>query len=149
MASLLVQNLIDHSWVDDEKGPRKELTIMMDNCAGQNKNNMVIRLALLLSEWNYYTKVNIAFYIAGHTKNSCDRLFNVLKQTYRKTNIYTMEQMLEELNKNRLVTAVQALEANIADYNAFEDKVYKQLVSGTIKQNHMFCGFSKSILALL
>jgi len=55
-----------------------------------------------------------------------------------------MEQMLEELNKNCLVTAVQALEANIADYNAFEDKVYKQLVSGTIKQNHMFCGFSKT-----
>ena len=53
--------------------PGKELTIIMDNCVGQNKNNMVLRLANLLVECKFFVDVYFAFYIAGHTKNLCDR----------------------------------------------------------------------------
>ena len=45
----------------------------MENCSGQNKNNMVLRLALFLVEAKYFKKVTFMFYIVGHTKK-CGRL---------------------------------------------------------------------------
>jgi hypothetical protein len=39
----------------------KELTIVMDNCSGQNKNRMVLRLANYLVEAEYFDKVSFVF----------------------------------------------------------------------------------------
>jgi len=38
VASLLMKHLSETGCIDNTKGPRKELTIIMDNCSGQNKN---------------------------------------------------------------------------------------------------------------
>ena len=66
----------------------------MDNCSGQNKNNMVLRLALLLVEVKYFKKVTFMLYIFGHTKNAADRWFNMLKKTYRRSKLFTYKQLL-------------------------------------------------------
>jgi hypothetical protein len=50
----------------------KELNLIMDNCAGQNKNNHVILLAPYLVKMGYFGCVNIIFFITEHTKNVCD-----------------------------------------------------------------------------
>ena len=77
-------------WLDiDDFGfptlePGKELNIIMDNCSGQNKNNFVLRLAPLLVKEVFFKQVNFLFYIAGHTKNCCDRWFSIMKRMYRK-----------------------------------------------------------------
>ena len=55
----------------------------MDNCVGQNKNYMIIRSAALCIEM-VWEKVNLIFLIKGHTKNACDRNFNLLKSDWRK-----------------------------------------------------------------
>ena len=39
-----------------------ELTFIMDNCAGQNKNNMVLHLAAYLVEAGYFKTVNFVFW---------------------------------------------------------------------------------------
>lgn len=38
VASLLWKDVHDRGWIDKNKGPRQELTIIQDNCTGQNKN---------------------------------------------------------------------------------------------------------------
>jgi hypothetical protein len=66
-------NLLDK----DEAGG--ELNFILDNCSGQNKNQMVLRLANLLVELGMFKLVNFLFLVRGHTKNPCDRMFNILK----------------------------------------------------------------------
>ena len=72
VASLFMMYLKDKGWLNEEESGL-ELTIIMGNCGGQNKNNAVIRLALYLVEAGYFKKVTCLFYIAGHTKNVADR----------------------------------------------------------------------------
>ena len=60
-----------------------ELSVIADNCGGQNKNEEVLRLHLWLVEAEIFTLVRIIFFVKGYTKNDCDRLFNLLKQEYK------------------------------------------------------------------
>jgi hypothetical protein len=56
-----------------------KLNFILDNCGGQNKNRMVLRLAIWLVKTGVFKKVNFIFLVRGHTKNPCDRMFNILK----------------------------------------------------------------------
>ena len=84
------------------------LTVVMDNCSGQNKNNTVLRLALWLVEMQYFKEVCFTFYIRGHTKNACDRLFNQMKRNYHKSQVFTMQELIARLNEQPNVTVLQA-----------------------------------------
>ena len=66
-------------WEDSGKMAGKRLTLIFDNCSGQNKNNMVLRLGLWLLDMGIYEEVEVLFLKAGHTKNICDRRFKDLK----------------------------------------------------------------------
>jgi len=139
VASLLLKNLRDLNLIDRSKGPRGELTIIMDNCAGQNKNRMVLRLSMLFVELGYYKKVNFVFFIVGHTKNVADRLFNALKLVYNKENVYNMEQLMTVCNKSSQVTPVRVVvPGDIRDFDGYESRVYKKPPAGTVKKNHVF-----------
>jgi hypothetical protein len=87
VASLIYKYLDEQALIQPDRGPRKELNIVMDNCGGQNKNRFVIQLACLFVELHYYLWVNLIFLVAGHTKNAANRLFNVLKQDYCKLQV--------------------------------------------------------------
>jgi hypothetical protein len=116
VASLLLKSLRDFNFImDNRTGSR--LSIIMDNCSGQNKNRHVLRLALWLVEMKvsvlfclfflfnfvclplcflliqFFHKVEFIFYVRGHTKNACDRMFNLLKKEYRKRNVYTVSML--------------------------------------------------------
>jgi hypothetical protein len=95
VASLLMKHLEDCGFLDDTT--RKALNIVMDKCAGQNKNNYVLRLAPYLVEKGYFEQVHFIFLVVGHTKNVADRLFNILKKLYRTQNIFTMGIMLKAM----------------------------------------------------
>ena len=124
--------------------PKDELNIIMDNCGGQNKNNVVIRLGAYLCEVGYFKKVNFVFLVKGHTKNSADRMFNLLKQKWHKMQVYTYKQALESLAINDDVTIIDASNLHY-DYAKFLNTVYKQPVIGTIKKNHCFTFTSETI----
>ena len=47
VASILIKELQEKNLLRDDE-PGKEITIIMDNCYVQNKNNLVLRLALFL-----------------------------------------------------------------------------------------------------
>lgn len=80
-------------------GP-KEINFVMDNCGGQNKNRMVLRLLFLLVKLKICFKARMIFLVKGHTKNDCDRMFNLMKKTYRNTNCYTPKQLFEFVNNS-------------------------------------------------
>ena len=70
VASLIMKYLFDRGLLDGRQ--HYKLTIIMDNCSGQNKNKMVIRLAPYLTIKKHFEHVSILFLIAGHTKNTAD-----------------------------------------------------------------------------
>jgi hypothetical protein len=123
---------------DDEGKPirRKSLKIVMDNCSGQNKNKVVLRMALFLAETGFYLDVEFVFLIVGHTKNPCDRMFNLLKLFYRLSNCYTIQQTLEKLNEHEDTVATEFTDHR--DWESRLDKLYRGFDSGTIKRYHNF-----------
>ena len=53
----------------------------------------------------YFKKVQIIFLVAGHTKNTADRLFNLLKIDYRKENIISLSKLIKVYIQNEYVAA--------------------------------------------
>jgi hypothetical protein len=137
VASLLMKDLFDKLWL--WKGtPGKKLTIAMDNCGGQNKNNVVLRFALYLVGMRYFLTVEFVFYIRGHTKNACDRMFNQMKLKYHKKDIFSWSQALETLNTKENVRIVDDQEAMFKDFGALLNKFYGSIKAGTVQKNHIF-----------
>ena len=114
-----------------------ELNVAFDNCSGQNKNNMVIRLVAFLVELGYFKRVSFIFLVVGHTKNAADRLFNALKEVYRRDNIGTMEKLYEKLNSSAKVPVYKTDESQFLEWGGFLDLFYREL-AGLVKQNHIF-----------
>jgi hypothetical protein len=99
---------------------------------------MVLRLANLLVQSGVFKKVNFLFLVWGHTKNPCDRVFNILKLRFRKQNVYTMEQLLQVLNAQDQVNALRVQPSDFYDMDAFLDKFYRRFTSGTVHKAHIF-----------
>ena len=110
VTSLIIKELSRLNLLGDVNPPGKELSFIMDNCAGQNKNRMVLRLATWLVEAEYFNKVNFIFYIVGHTKNACDRWFSILKQKYQRRNIYSFDDLIGSLKTHSYITVTAATE---------------------------------------
>ena len=135
VASLLIKAIEDLGWlIRDRCGGR--LSIVMDNCGGQNKNKMVLRLALYLVEMKYFKQVEFIFFVRGHTKNVCDRLFNLLKIRYHKANVYTMDMLHEVCNSLDDVTFFTMSSNVFFYYDDMLNNFYKPFKSGTIQVNH-------------
>lgn len=114
------------------------LTIIADNCAGQNKNNSVLRMALWLVEMKHFNKVQIVFYVKGHTKNACDRMFNLLKKKFHKQDVYCFQQLCEILQDNTDVTVVPTNFEFFYSWSNCLNVFYKKFNAGTIMKNHLF-----------
>jgi hypothetical protein len=137
VASLLMKAMTDLGWlIPGECGGR--LSIVMDNCGGQNKNKMVLRLALYLVEKKLFKCVEFIFYIRGHTKNVCDRLFNLLKINYSKANVYTMEMLTDVCNSMEDITFIPLQGNEFFNYDQLLDEFYKPFKPGTVQVNHYF-----------
>ena len=87
VASLIMKYLCDKSYLNGTT--QLDLSIIIDSCSGHNKNNYVLRLPTYLIMNKRFERVQIVFLVAGNTKNTADRLFNLLKIDYRKENIFS------------------------------------------------------------
>jgi hypothetical protein len=102
VASLLMKHLEDCGLLSGVK--RCRLNIVIDNCSGQNKNNMVLRFAAYFVEKGYFAQVEFIFLVVGHTgtKNVADHLFNICKSKYCKSNIFAFQLLLESLTHEQV-----------------------------------------------
>jgi hypothetical protein len=105
VVSLLMLHL-QHNGIMQEaatKDPFKELNFVVDNCSGQNKNRHVLRLLHFLVKTQVATTARRAiFLVRGHTKNDCDRLFNTMKKSYRKTNCFTPKDLIHSMQHDKV-----------------------------------------------
>ena len=83
-----------------------EFAILVDNCSGQNKNNVMIHFLKIIKQVGLFGTATLHFYIKGHTKNECDREFNILKVLYWKKNVFTFEKCCEILNTKKNVEVI-------------------------------------------
>jgi hypothetical protein len=135
VASLLMKSLRHLNILQDDcRG--KELNVVFDNCPGQNKNHHVLWLVPYLIEMGYFHTVNFIFLVVGHTKNAADRRFNNLKMIYRKSNVYTFNQLLEVCGKSAHVTVVPVVDGDFKDYDYFFDLFYGKIAA--ITKSHIF-----------
>jgi hypothetical protein len=137
VASLLMKDLLDKFWI--WKGtPVQKLTIAMDNLGGQNKNNVVLHLALYLIDMIYPLTVEFVFYIHSHKKSARNHMFNQMKLKYHKKDIFSWSQTLETLDTNEHVQIVYAQDPMSKDYGALLEKFFGSFNAGTIKKNNIF-----------
>ena len=114
-----------------------DLCIVADNCGGQNKNRIVVRFLMWLVEMGYFPRIRLIFLVKGHTKNSCDRLFNLLKLSYHRKNVYTYDTLVEIINNNKFITAHKIESTEMYDFLKWQDIFYRT-PEKEFKSTHIF-----------
>jgi hypothetical protein len=83
-----------------------EINLVFDNCAGQNKNRMVYCMLFFMVKLKVCRVARAIFLVKGHTKNDCDRMFNLMKYDYRKVDCYSPPELIEIANQHPHLYAV-------------------------------------------
>lgn len=91
-----VISLLDHFFSNYALGEMSAY-LTADNCVGQNKNNALIHYLMYRVLSGLHTNIEMSFLIVGHTKFSPDSHFGLIKQRYRRSQIYTYEQLAETI----------------------------------------------------
>jgi hypothetical protein len=97
-----VISLLDHFFTNYGLG-EKWVHLTADNCVGQNKNNALIQYLMYRVLTGLHDKIELSFLIVGHTKFSPDGYFGLIKQHYRRSQVYTYDQLaniVESSSKN-------------------------------------------------
>lgn len=59
---------------------KKTLQIWCDNCAGQNKNRMILMVLIYLVAKKYFNTIDLKFLVSGHSYMPCDRDFGIIEK---------------------------------------------------------------------
>lgn len=97
-----VISLLDHFFAHHGLG-EKIAYLTADNCVGQNKNNALLQYLAYRVLASLHTRIELSFLIVGHTKFSPDGYFGLIKHRYRRSKVYTYEQLgevIEASSKN-------------------------------------------------
>ncbi len=113
------------------------MNIIFDNYSGQNKNNTVLKLPAWLMAMEFFKEVHFIFLVVSHTKNAADRLFNLLKQEYRKQNLFTVDKMVWMLDNVLSLSIHPTMAKDFLNYSKLLDSLYWPL-TGNINTNHIF-----------
>jgi len=87
-----VISLLDHFFSNYGLG-EKWVHLTADNCVGQNKNNAVLHYLMYRVLTGLHDKIELSFLLVGHTKFSPDGFFGLIKQHYRRSHVYTYDQL--------------------------------------------------------
>ena len=137
VASLIYKYLEENNCLSlaEEHGPGKKLSLIFDNCSGQNKNRMVMRFGQYIVDKGIFKEVEIIFLITGHTKNICDRRFKDLKQNFHHRNVYTFKQLTAVMKEGKFgqasnpLLSVHAVEAKaFYNWDKYLDLLYRKRI---------------------
>jgi hypothetical protein len=127
---------------EDEAG--HELSIVMDNCGGHNKNCMALRLALYLVEVGFFQTINLIFLVRGHTKNSlviecltcCRKITTDQTVTPSRCWLTCFAPKMWRFFPWRKTTGRIGMDWE--NWDVYLDRFYMRSQSGTIQCNHIF-----------
>jgi len=116
----------------------KTFYLFCDGCAGQNKNNTVIRYLCSLIDARKFLKIVQIFPFRGHSFLPCDRDFGLIKRITKKADrVYSVEEYTEMMTRARAhnpfaVTNVKP--TDILDFKNWWPKYYKKSSTSADKQ---------------
>lgn len=89
-----VISLLDHFFAHHGLG-EKYACLTADNCVGQNKNNAILHYLIYRVLAGLHDNIELSFMIVGHTKFAPDGYFGLIRRRYRRSNIYTYEDLIQ------------------------------------------------------
>jgi hypothetical protein len=98
----------------------KRLTLYADNCTGQNKNNFVAKYLLSLVHTDTLERVDLKFFVKGHTKNAVDRGFGHVRKKFAKTDVWTMDQLVRLVDDAATSSATVPIDADSDVFKSFK-----------------------------
>lgn len=87
-----VISLLDHFFENHALG-EKSVYLTADNCVGQNKNNALIQYLMYRILMGLHSNIELSFLVVGHTKFSPDGYFGLIRHRYRRSQVYTYEDL--------------------------------------------------------
>jgi hypothetical protein len=72
----------------------RKLLLQIDNCVKDNKNCHMLAFLSLLIVWEVFEKVQLGFFVVGHTHEDIDESFGYLSKKLRKQNNYVMADLI-------------------------------------------------------
>ena len=84
-----------------------DLKYIANNCGGQNKNMRALRFLMWLVEAKIFPKGTLFFLVKGHTKESADCMFKLLKLNYHCQDIFTNDELHSVLSENEFVNVIK------------------------------------------
>ena len=116
--------------------PRLNMTLL-DNCVGQNKSQIVMKFACLMSVL-FYETVALMFFLPGHTHMLPDRVFGQCKKSIKGLNLYSIADIKDNFNGVKGINA-EWLRKDDSDlpfrvgWGAILNKYFKDLPGGYTK----------------
>jgi hypothetical protein len=94
-----VISLLDHFFRNHGLG-EKYACLTADNCVGQNKNNAVLQYLVYRVLAGLHDNIELSFMLVGHTKFAPDGYFGLIRKRYRRSNVYTFEDLEQVVEKS-------------------------------------------------
>ncbi|EGZ27996.1 hypothetical protein PHYSODRAFT_477473 [Phytophthora sojae] len=110
---------------------KKRLVVYADNCSGQNKNNLVIKVLLAQVHMGVFERIDFKFFVKGHTKNSCDRGFGHIRKYVSRQDLWTMGRIVDAVNDSASSNATVHISRGddfFYSYKPLVSELYKTLV---------------------
>ncbi len=94
-----VISLLDHFFENHGLG-EKSVYLTADNCTGQNKNNALIQYLMYRVLMGLHDNIELSFLVVGHTKFSPDGYFGLIRNRYRRSQVYTYDQLASTIEQS-------------------------------------------------
>ena len=103
-----------HHFFEVHGSGEKECFCHCDNCGGQNKNKTVMAYFAWRTLTGLHQKINVSFMVAGHTRCLVDGCFGLLKQKFRRSDVFCLQQLEAVVNSSAACNVAQLLQALVS-----------------------------------
>eukprot|EP00009_Paramoeba_aestuarina_P016773 CAMPEP_0201540170 /NCGR_PEP_ID=MMETSP0161_2-20130828/70800_1 /ASSEMBLY_ACC=CAM_ASM_000251 /TAXON_ID=180227 /ORGANISM="Neoparamoeba aestuarina, Strain SoJaBio B1-5/56/2" /LENGTH=542 /DNA_ID=CAMNT_0047947621 /DNA_START=515 /DNA_END=2143 /DNA_ORIENTATION=- len=116
-------------------GEQSRLQVTFDNCT-INKNRWMVAYFYYLVHVACFDEIQWSFLVAGHSKYGPDTMFGWFSGTYRKENLYEIEDVAKLTQTSKSYTARVMERNSLLDWKEFLDP-HVSAVKGISKYHHM------------
>lgn len=113
----------------------KLLYLFSDNCAGQNKNFVLVRFLSLLAASGRFEKIIHCFPERGHSFLPCDRCFGQIEiQKRKKEYLFIPEEWLSMVsNTSKKFEVVRVTQDMVKDYKTALETYFKKVIKNNVE----------------
>jgi hypothetical protein len=125
--------------------PRRGVKVL-DNCCGQNKSQMVVKMEMLLSIV-YEVDIDCLFLKSGHSHNRADSVVGDMNNSLRGNNWYHPADMVKQFNTVKNVNAVLLNNKDFYDWEGVLNKHFPKALPLGYTSNYFF-RYSQGVLRI-